>query len=66
MPTILTLKISQGTEFGTLKKNIFCLLLFFRFNGIIKNKYLGDNFQGAIFEIITFLEQYCPIFVPKK
>ena len=55
---IQALKINQGTKFGTPYKPMFSL-----FDAIIffiywdnKTKYLGHNFQWAIFQIIASLE----------
>ena len=46
-PRILTLKINQGTKFGTLKKPIFSLfdMIIFWFNGMIKQ---NINFRAQL------------------
>ena len=57
--TIQTVKSNQRTKLGTLKFLMFSLFeaitFFFIYLGN-KTKYLGHDFQWAIFEIITFLE----------
>ena len=55
MLPILFLKINWGTNFGTLKKTMLTLFdvitYFILFNGGNKTKFLGHDFQWAIFEM---------------
>ena len=71
---ILTMKIKQGTKFGTLKKPMFSFfdVIIFWFNWENRTKYLGHDFQWTISEnnrlpqIITFPRIIAPFWGEKR
>ena len=65
---ILTVKVNQGTKFGTVEKPMFSLSWLF-FLIIIsrdnKTKYSGHDFQWAMFEVTRLLTRLqSPLFLP--
>ena len=55
MPRILTIKINQGTKFGTLEKPMFSFfdVISFLFNGKIEQNIKGTTSNNSIYEIVA-------------